>query len=183
MQNKSDRISFTNRYTSAVWKLNHLDSDAKLPVKTAVVYYVFQPLFTFIAYIFSFDMVRYLLQRHYLIDMKIDELLKKYQKITICEIGCGHSPRSERILNKYGASRVSYYDMDLPAVINSRQYPTSEGHFLVACDILAESGELSLEKVLADCEQNEFTLIITEGVINYFQRSQLEVFGSVLLRS
>ena len=151
-KNESDRISFTRLYTSYVWRKHGLNSDSNSSSKEKLVYWLCSPIFFVLKLCFKLDMEAYLLQRHLVIDSLVADLIAKYGKINLVEIGCGNSPRSLRLLEKYGNEKINCIDMDLPAVIlnKSQNSKPMKGYSLKPCDILKKSGKYSLEESFSD---------------------------------
>jgi O-methyltransferase involved in polyketide biosynthesis len=113
----------------------------------------------------------FLLQRHHLIDHRLHQLIN--DGVTqVVEIACGLSPRGHRFCQQY--PQLTYIETDLPDMALRKQQllkehgVLSERHRVQPINIFAEDGELSLDHVLAQLDQNKPVVVITEGLVNYF---------------
>ena len=109
-----------------------------------------------------------LLARHRLIDLRLAEAIEAGEVSQIVEVACGLSPRGWRFHQRFG-DRITYVEADLPGMLaNKRRILAALGgesatHFTAEIDALADF-ELALDP-------DRGTAIITEGLINYFDRS------------
>ncbi|MCY1536112.1 hypothetical protein D9M68_715550 [compost metagenome] len=100
------------------------------------------------------------------------------------EIACGLSPRGRRFRKRYPELR--YLEADLPAMAaRKRLLLHGEGwldarHQVRSVDILAEQGGNRLSALFAELDSSEPVLVITEGLVNYFELPLIESFWTRL---
>lgn len=101
------------------------------------------------------------------IDRTIRQLLQKYPKATIVNIGCGLDTTFQRINN----GSLMWYDLDLPDVITLRRnlIQETERNKCIACSFLDDSwfNKVKLE---------ETVLFLAAGVFYYFEEGQMRDF-------
>lgn len=96
------------------------------------------------------------------------------------EIACGLSPRGRRFRARYPDLR--YIEADLPAMAaRKRLLLQGEGwlngqHQVRTVDILATQGAHTLAALFARLDPNQPVVVITEGLVNYFELSVIEGF-------
>ncbi|UTN78780.1 class I SAM-dependent methyltransferase [Pseudomonas aeruginosa] len=99
-------------------------------------------------------------------------------------MACGLSPRGRRFRQRY--PQLRYLEADLPpmaarkAALLREQGWLGPEHAVAAVDILAEDGERSLAALFAGLDRERPLVVITEGLVNYFQRPVIEAFWSRL---
>lgn len=188
MNNKnSSSISFTAMYTGYTWYAYRM---APKWLTTALGRFFYFALWIpeFLGKkIIGGNIKTTLLQRHKIIDHQIEEILKKHQPLQIIEIACGLSPRGHRLKQKYGAS-ITYIEADLPGMAQRKHHilanagELSDTHKVVALDILSE-GKLSLENIINNLDPSLPTVVVTEGLVNYFDINTLNYFWQRLQHS
>lgn len=116
-----------------------------------------------------------LLARHRLIDLRLAEAIEAGEIGQVIEVACGLSPRGWRFRSRY-ADRITYVEADLPGMLaNKRRVLAELGgelpyHRTVEINALAEDGPTSIDALCASLDPDQGTAIITEGLINYFDR-------------
>jgi O-methyltransferase involved in polyketide biosynthesis len=121
-----------------------------------------------------------LLARHRLIDLRLAQAIEAGEIQQVVEIAAGLSPRGWRFATRY-ADRITYIEADLPAMIaHKRRILAALGgetahHRTVEIDALADLGPTSLAAICATLDPTRGTAVITEGLVNYFERDV--VFG------
>ena len=170
----SDRISITGHYTGSVWYYNKMSIDALVTPVGKVMYHAMQPMNRISRRLFGLDMDGHLLQRHHVMDHLIANHVEHNGIEQILEIACGLSPRGTLLKKQYG-EKLLYIEADLPAMAaRKRRLLQKEGllgdqHQVVDCDILAKEGNVTLEAIFANkLDASKKTLVITEGLVNYF---------------
>ncbi|HEY6039541.1 MAG TPA: class I SAM-dependent methyltransferase [Kofleriaceae bacterium] len=119
-----------------------------------------------------------LLARHRLIDLRLAQAIDAGEVSQIIEVACGLSPRGWRFRSRYG-DRITYVEADLPGMLaNKRQVLAELGgetahHYTREIDALADAGPTSIAALCGELDPARGTAIITEGLINYFDRSTI----------
>ncbi len=132
-----------------------------------------------------------LLARHRLIDLRLALAIETGAIGQIVEVAAGLSPRGWRFRTRYG-DRITYVEADLPGMLAHKRRILAElcgetpHHRTAEIDALIDDGPTSIDGVLATLDPNVGTAIITEGLVNYFDRSTLlgmwTRFGKALQR-
>jgi O-methyltransferase involved in polyketide biosynthesis len=119
-----------------------------------------------------------LLARHRLIDLRLAQAIDAGEISQVVEVAAGLSPRGWRFRTRY-QDRITYVEADLPAMIaNKRRVLATLGgetahHRTVEIDALRDDGHTSIDAICATLDPNGGTAIITEGLLNYFDRSNV----------
>jgi O-methyltransferase involved in polyketide biosynthesis len=134
-----------------------------------------------------------LLGRHRAIDERLELAIEQGQVQQVLEVAAGLSPRGLRFARRH-ADRLFYIEGDLPAMARRKRQalarahePAGSHHLVVEIDALADEGPNSLADVAARFFDPERGLaIITEGLLNYFDRDAVTAmwarFARVLSR-
>jgi hypothetical protein len=116
-----------------------------------------------------------LLARHRLIDLRLSQAIEAGDISQVVEVAAGLSPRGWRFRNRYG-DRIRYIEADLPGMLENKRRVLAElggetpHHHTVEINALVDSGATSIEGVCSTLDPNRGTAIITEGLINYFDK-------------
>jgi O-methyltransferase involved in polyketide biosynthesis len=116
-----------------------------------------------------------LLARHRLIDLRLTEAIETGEVGQVIEVACGLSPRGWRFRTRYG-DQLTYVEADLPGMLaNKRRILAELGgetphHRTAEIDALADDGPTSIAALCETLDPERGTAIITEGLINYFER-------------
>lgn len=119
-----------------------------------------------------------LLARHRLIDLRLAQAIDAGEIQQVIEIAAGLSPRGWRFATRY-ADRITYVEADLPGMLaHKRRILATLGgetahHRTAEIDALADTGPTSLAAVCATLDPTQGTAILTEGLINYFERDTM----------
>lgn len=179
----SAHISPSAHYTGYVWYRHQLSNQAFVTDFGRFAHAVLSPI-TWAAKRFDIDLERLLLQRHLLIDALLTEAIEQRGVTQVVEIACGLSPRGRRFCQRY--PQLHYVEADLPPMAaRKRRLLASQGwlgeqHQVQAVDILAEGGEHSLGGLFARLDPAQPVLVITEGLVNYFELAVIEGFWTRL---
>jgi O-methyltransferase involved in polyketide biosynthesis len=132
-----------------------------------------------------------LLARHRLIDLRLAQAIDAGEIRQVVEVAAGLSPRGWRFRTRYG-DRITYVEADLPAMIAHKRRVLAElggetpHHRTVEIDALRDDGPTSIDAICASLDPTLGTAIITEGLINYFDRTTVagmwQRFGRALAR-
>jgi O-methyltransferase involved in polyketide biosynthesis len=116
-----------------------------------------------------------LLARHRLIDLRLSQAIDAGEISQVIEVAAGLSPRGWRFRRRYG-DRITYVEADLPGMITrKRRILAALGgetatHRTAEIDALADHGRHTIAEICAGLDPARGTAIITEGLINYFDR-------------
>lgn len=119
-----------------------------------------------------------LLARHRLIDLRLSQAIDAGEISQIVEVAAGLSPRGWRFCTRYG-EKITYVEADLPGMItNKRRVLAALGgetahHRTVEIDALRDDGPTSIASICGSLDPARGTAIITEGLINYFDRASV----------
>lgn len=127
-----------------------------------------------------------LVARHLIIDSLLDELIEGGVS-QVVEAACGMSPRGWRFSERYG-ERLTYIEADLPAMAQrkrealERMGSLGEHHRAVELDVLRDGGPGSLESLAAQLDPTKGLVIVTEGLLTYFDDATVEALWARLAR-
>ncbi|GLZ84199.1 hypothetical protein Pres01_02500 [Metapseudomonas resinovorans] len=180
----SAHITPSAHYTGYVWYRHQL---AEAPFVTPFgrfAHGVLAPVSWGARVAFGLDVERFLLQRHLLIDALLSEAIEQRGVRQVVEIACGLSPRGRRFCSRYPELR--YLEADLPPMAARKRLLLHEEGWLGArhqvrpVDILAEQGVNDLQALFSGLDHDAPVLVITEGLVNYFELPVIEAFWSRL---
>lgn len=177
----SSGISFTAYYTGEVWRQHGLSLDAFKTTQGKTLYYLGQPFEKMARAVAGFSTQTTLLQRHHIIDYVVKKAIKEQGVTQIVEIACGLSPRGVRFCQEF--PDLHYIEADLPAMLaHKKRLLTEHGllsnrHRVVGINILEENTPDALAVVFKrELDPTRKTLVITEGLINYFDYATISGF-------
>ncbi len=177
----SSGISFTALFTGHVWYESGMSASFFTSPKGEFLYKAAAPFEYASQRTLGFNVHDMLLQRHNIIDYRIDQLVKKEGVSQILEIACGCSPRGYKLSRKYPG--LKYVEADLPdmakrkAKLLEQHNGFGPDHHVVPCDIFVKDTDLSLEHVMTKVlDPSRPTIIITEGLVNYFKLEHIATF-------
>lgn len=128
-----------------------------------------------------------LLARHRIIDAQLDELIQGGVSQVI-EVACGMSPRGWRFSERYG-SKLTYVEADLPAMARrkrealARMGSLGDHHRVANLDVLRDGGPESLESLVETMDPARGLVIITEGLLVYFDDATVEALWARLAKA
>jgi O-methyltransferase involved in polyketide biosynthesis len=132
-----------------------------------------------------------LLARHRLIDLRLGQAIDAGEIQQVVEIAAGLSPRGWQFATRYG-DRITYLEADLPGMLAHKQRilaalgGETAHHRTAEIDALIDAGPTSLAAVCSNLDPTKGTAIVTEGLLNYFERDVLLTmwrrFATVLRR-
>lgn len=176
----SAHITPSAHYTGYVWYRHRLADPAFATAFGRWVHGFVAPINWGARLGFGLNIEDFLLQRHLLIDARLTHAIESRGVTQVVEIACGLSPRGRRFRERY--PQLTYLEADLPPMAARKSALLQEQgwldgkHRVRAVDILAEEGEQSLAALLAELDPDRPVAVITEGLVNYFQRPVIEGF-------
>jgi O-methyltransferase involved in polyketide biosynthesis len=180
----SAHISPSAHYTGYVWYRHQLADPAFVTGLGRWVHGLLRPITWGARAGFGIDLESLLLQRHLLIDARLTQAIEQDGVCQVVEIACGLSPRGRRFTARY--PNLRYIEADLPVMAaRKRLLLQSQGwlsanHQVKAVDILATEGRDTLAALFAGLDQRLPVLVITEGLVNYFELPVIEPFWTRL---
>lgn len=127
-----------------------------------------------------------LLARHRIIDALLEEAIEGGVSQVI-EAACGMSPRGWRFSERYG-DRLAYVEADLPAMAARKREALaqmgslSDRHRVADLDVLRDGGPESLGSLAGTLDPAEGLVIITEGLLVYFDDATVEALWARLAK-
>ncbi len=173
-------ISFTALYTGHCWAANGLSAE---PFRTRLGAFYYHSLSPFEAVgkkLFGGNIRTFLLQRHHLIDHLVRNAIEQEGVTQVLEIACGLTPRGYRFTREY--PQLDYLEADLPDMAERKEKllaelpDRSDRLRVMPINAFAEEGELSVEHVAGTLDPEKPVLVITEGLVNYFDLETISGF-------
>ena len=171
-----ETISPTAHYTGYVWFAHGHSHEAFATRRGKLMYQALHGPNRALSTIGLPSLEGMLLARHRLIDLRLAEAIDAGEIGQIIEVACGLSPRGWRFRTRYG-DRITYVEADLPGMLENKRRVLAElggerpHHRTIEIDALADSGPTSIDAICADLDPSCGTAIITEGLMNYFDRA------------
>ncbi len=177
MSRNSKLISPTAHYTGQVWFRNGLSDRRLSTLQGQVFYQTLKPMMQASARMGGPTLEGFLLARHQLIDLQLDQAIASGEISQVIEVAAGLSPRGLRMKKRFG-EKLTYVEADLPAMAALKakklSLSTTGSHRVFAIDALQNHGPQSLSFLCDGLRQNEGTAVITEGLLNYFPQHAVE---------
>lgn len=186
MARDSSGISFTAFYTGEVWRRHGLSVDFLAQPQGRLLYAAGRPVERLAEAVLGGGNETMLLQRHLIIDHALERAVEQEGYTQVVEIACGLSPRGTLMARRYRDRDLRYIEADLPAMAARKRALLQEAgeladhHRVVDIDILARDVAHSLEAVFGQLDPTRKTLVITEGLVNYFDHPTVSGFWSRL---
>ncbi|UCO98936.1 class I SAM-dependent methyltransferase [Metapseudomonas lalkuanensis] len=180
----SAHITPSAHYTGYVWYRHQLAEEPFVTPFGRFAHGVLAPVSWGARVAFGLDVERFLLQRHLLIDALSREAIDQRGVRQVVEIACGLSPRGRRFCSRY--PQLRYLEADLPPMAARKRLLLHEEGWLNArhqvrpVDILAEQCANDLQALFSGLDRDEPLLVITEGLVNYFELPVIEGFWARL---
>ncbi|MCK6588053.1 MAG: class I SAM-dependent methyltransferase [Polyangiaceae bacterium] len=172
---KSATISPTAHYTGQIWLRNGLSDERLRTPQGEVLYQVVRPLMAASRLFGGPTLQDFLLARHDLIDWRLAEAIDGGRVTQVIEIAAGLSPRGLRFTRRYGP-KITYIEADLPGMAARKRKllgATGMHHRIVTVNALADDGPGSLAELAATLDRSQGAAIVTEGLLNYFDRDSV----------
>lgn len=174
----STRISPTAHYTAYVWFQNGLSEPALATPLGRVLHAALWLPNALVRAAGLRDLDENLLARHRLIDALLEGAIAEGRVHQVIEVAAGLSPRGVRFARRHPELR--YVEADLPQMAARKRRLLDERglggarHEVVAVDALADDGPLSLAALAERLDRTLGCALVTEGLINYFDRDTVE---------
>lgn len=183
MARDSSGISFTAFYTGEVWRRHGLSVDFLAQPQGRLLYTAGRPVERLAEAVLGGGNEVMLLQRHHIIDHVLERAVTREGYTQVVEIACGLSPRGTLMARRFRDIDLHYIEADLPAMAARKRALLQEAgelderHRVIDIDILARDVAHSLEAVFAtQLDPARKTLVITEGLVNYFDHATISGF-------
>lgn len=170
-----EAISPTAHYTGYVWYAHGQSHDAFATTTGRLMYQALRAPNALAHAIAAPTLEGMLLARHRLIDLRLTDAIERGDVSQIIEVAAGLSPRGWRFSRRYG-DRITYVEADLPGMLaNKRRILAELGgetahHRTAEVNALVDDGPTSIAAICDSLDPARGTAIITEGLINYFDR-------------
>jgi O-methyltransferase involved in polyketide biosynthesis len=178
MARSSEAISPTAHYTGYAWFHHGLSHEALVTPQGRLLFNALKP-WSLLAQARGKPTVDgFLLARHRLIDALLDQAIEDGRVTQVIEIAAGFSPRGWDFKRRHGR-RLRYIEADLPHMAEwklqrlERSGLLQPGHRVQPLDALADLGPLSLSALADRLDPQQGTAIVTEGLLNYFDRESV----------
>lgn len=184
-----ETISPTAHYTGYVWFAHGHSHEAFATPTGRMMYHALRAPNVIAQRVKLPTLEGMLLARHRLIDLRLTLAIETGAIGQVVEVAAGLSPRGWRFRNRYG-NKIAYVEADLPGMLAHKRRVLaqlggeSEHHRTAEIDALIDDGPTSINAVLGTLDPDVGTAIITEGLVNYFDRPTLlgmwKRFGAAL---
>ncbi|HSW15330.1 MAG TPA: class I SAM-dependent methyltransferase [Solimonas sp.] len=179
MTRTSAAISPTAHYTGYTWFDHGLSHPALVTPIGRWLYDGLRPLNALFRATGRPTLPGFLLARHRAMDQLLDAAIEEGRVTQVIEIAAGLSPRGWDFKRRHGA-RLRYIEADLPKMAEhklrrlERGGLLSPGHRVATLDALADEGPQSLAALATKLDPTQGLAIVTEGLLNYFDRAAVE---------
>ena len=184
---EKSNISPTAHYTNFIWQRHQLADSRLSTIEGYYLYYLLEPVMMFSKLMNGPTIEEQLLARHNIIDSFLTDIIESGQATQVIEIASGLSSRGLRFRQKYG-DRIIYMESDLKDMIETKRNLIgsnidSSHHPLVIIDALQNniSDDSSLHSAIITnkLKKNNGLVIITEGLLNYYNQQDIESIWKV----
>jgi O-methyltransferase involved in polyketide biosynthesis len=169
------RISPTAHYTAFVWYRHGLSHPALVTPLGRRLFWTLRPGNALLEWVGRPSLDSMLLARHRTIDRLIAGAIESGAVGQVVEVAAGFSPRGFQFARRYPGLR--YLETDLPAQADAKRRILDDaglrapGHEVVALDALKDA---SFDDLLQHLDPTVGTVLITEGLLNYFERGAVD---------
>lgn len=183
----SSGISFTAFYTGEVWRRHGLSVPFLASREGRMLWLAGRPVEWAGKALLGGNNETLLLQRHLIIDRLLEKAVLEEDVTQIVEIACGLSPRGTLMSRRFARHGIHYIEADLPEMAaRKRRLLQKAGelnalHRVIDINILERNTPEALENFFArELDSSRKTLVITEGLINYFDYPTIHGFWTRL---
>ena len=181
-------ISFTAKYTGAVWVDHGLSPDYFASRQFRLLAKGLDLFDSATHRVVGWSFYEWLLQRHCLIDRLIEEKCKVWGEVQVLELACGLSPRGYRFCTEAPEGLSRYVEADLPGMVDLKRELLGKAkldsrlHVLTEVNILETDTVHSLETVLqAQFDPSKPLIVVTEVLRPILIRRSWKCFGGAWL--
>lgn len=173
------RISPTALYTGHVWQHSGRSLPELANTPAQLLHMGLAPAMWLSKKLGGPTLEDFLIARHDLIDDALHRGIQSGRITQIIEIAAGLSPRGSRFVEQYG-KQITYIECDLPDMaarkrkLLAQRLSVCPNHQVKVIDAFASEGAHSLEGLAMMLNSKQGLAIVTEGLLNYFDK------GSVL---
>lgn len=168
---KHRHISFTAHYTGYIWYKMGISHPALATQKGKWLAKLVHPLEAWAEKHVGGSMRTTLKQRHTMIDEHLSQLIEQHPNLQVLEIASGLSPRGWNFRQKHAG--IDYRELDLPDMAKTKnlalQHIDSSSPEVLSVDLFTPE----FSQVFAVFDPTRPLVIISEGLINYFNKDML----------
>lgn len=183
----SSSISFTALYTGHVWYANEMSESFLTSPSSRALYWAMQPFEFAARKLVGVNIAETLLQRHQILDHRLEHLIKDSGVTQVLEIACGLSPRGTQFSRRF--PQVRYIEADLPGMASRKRdllkknQRLNDKHSVVECNFFEKDTPAALETILRQhFDHTQPLVIVTEGLVNYFDLPTISSVWSKIAR-
>ncbi|UQS27652.1 class I SAM-dependent methyltransferase [Amycolatopsis thermalba] len=184
MARRSETISPTAHYTGYVWVRHGLSDPAFATGEGRVLHRLLRPLMAVSGAVGGPTLEGFLLARHRLIDDLLTDAIERHGITQVVEVAAGLSAGGWRFTRRHPA--LTYVEADLPGMAERkrrtlrRASPAGPGHRVAELDVLDET---ALDRLVAGLDPARGLVIVTEGLVNYFDEATVRAMWSRFARA
>ncbi len=171
-------ISFTAHYTGAIWHKLGWSHPALASPKGRRYVTLLHPLETVFESVVGGSMRSTLRQRHSLMDRQLDAFLQNHPDAQVLEIAAGLSPRGWRYRQKHPG--LTFVEADLPDMAAAKRQALSQFESplprIESVDLFSQQ----LDTLLQSFDASKPLIILSEGLVNYFDKPMLTTLWTKL---
>jgi len=164
-------ISFTAHYTGYIWYSMGISNPVFATSKGKFLAKLVHPLESWAEKHVGGSMRTTLKQRHSLIDRQLQQLIQQHPQLQVLEIACGLSPRSWNFRQQY--NQIDYRELDLPDMAKIKTEALKKLDQASPEVLTADIFSQDFEKIFQVFDPKRPLVIISEGLINYFDKNLL----------
>lgn len=164
-------ISFTAHYTGYVWHQLGWSHPALLTAKGARLGRWLGPVERWMVRRTGHSITTTLRARHTLIDREIERLIAAHPDLQVLELAAGLSPRGWRFKQRH--PQLVYVEADLPQMAQTKQQALAQISDPVPEVVPLDVFTAQFEQVLGHFDPQRPLLIVSEGLVNYFDLTLL----------
>jgi O-methyltransferase involved in polyketide biosynthesis len=169
---KHRHISFTAHYTGYIWYQMGISHPALATAKGKTLAALVHPIESWAEKYVGGSMRTTLKQRHTMLDKHLEKLIEQHPDLQVLEIACGLSPRGWWFRQHYPS--ILYRELDLPDMAATKQAALqqieTDAKDVLSVDLFTDAFASAFEVF----DPQRPLLIISEGLINYFEKSLLK---------
>lgn len=166
-------ISFTAHYTGYIWYQMGISHPALATSKGKFLARLVHPLESWAERYVGGSMRTTLKQRHQMIDDHLCQLIEQHPQLQVLEIACGLSPRSWNFRQKF--PNINYRELDLPDMAKIKTHALQQIDQNAPEVLTADIFSKDLAAVFQAFDPKQPLVVISEGLINYFDQSMLRI--------